>query len=351
MIFHKDIYKLDVQPRTEDFSIKRLHLNENPFGFPEKLGEIIKKELDFSIAPFYADTFSKRLGKVLSEYTGVPQKYIQIGNGGDDIIYTLLGGVCHREDKVLTLEPSYYYYDVAIKSHGLTREKVFLDENLDFSLMDFIDKANQKDVKLIFLCNPNNPTGHLIEDSVVEKIIDSIPDDKLIILDEAYFEFSKKTFYTKVLDKKNLLILRTMSKMYSFAGIHLGYILGHPDLIRDYEKFKNPYSVNFLTQTAAAVTLENRALFSENLINLEKNKIWFIQSVKKCGFTAYQSYTNFVLIRPESKDEKITTRLLEKLFSKNIYTRPLTGNFSDAIRISVSSMENMQTVLDCIKSL
>jgi histidinol-phosphate aminotransferase len=351
MIFHNDIYGLEAQPRTEDFSLKRLHLNENPFDYPKELAEIIKKEIDFSIAPFYADTFSKRLGKVLSEYTGVPQKYIQIGNGGDDIIYTLLGGVCHRGDKVLTLEPSYYYYDVAIKSHGLEREKVHLDDNLEFSLMEFIDKACQKEIKLVFLCNPNNPTGHLIEDSLVERIIESIPDDKLIVLDEAYFEFSKKSFYTKVLDKKNLLILRTMSKMYSFAGVHVGYILGHPDLIRDYERFKNPYSVNFLTQTAAAVTLENRHFFNENLKKIEKIRSDFTSKVEEHSFTAYPSYTNFVLIRPKSRDEKLTQRLLSILETKKIQTRPLSGNFSDALRISISTAENMEEIINCLKLL
>jgi histidinol-phosphate aminotransferase len=348
MIFHKYIYNLDSQPRTENFSFKRLHLNENPFPFPDELAVKIKKELNFSSSSFYADTFSKKLAAALSEYTGVAEKYIQIGNGGDDIIYTLLGGLCHKEDKVLTLEPSYYYYDVAIKSHGLKREKIYLNDNLKFSEENFIEKANHNDVKLIFLCNPNNPTGHLIDDQTVLNIINNIPDNKLLVLDEAYYEFSNKSFYTKVMDKKNLLILRTMSKAYSFAGIHVGYILGHPDLIKNYERFKNPYSVNHITQTAAAVTLENKNIFINKINELNRIKKDFCQKAEKAGFTVYPSYTNFVLIRPGNKDISVTQEILNRLNKNKIMVRPLTDNFADALRISIGNKETMDNLFDIL---
>ncbi|PKK89512.1 MAG: hypothetical protein CVV64_13965 [Candidatus Wallbacteria bacterium HGW-Wallbacteria-1] len=336
---------LEPQERLEDFSRVRLHLNENPFSFPEEVSRKILAELDFtSVAPYY-HSVSARLEQALSDYTGCPGSCIDIGNGGDDLIYTLLG-VCSGpgRDRVVTLDPSYYYYSVAIQAHSLEHVTVELDRELEFSTSAFLRQANHDSTCLIFLCNSNNPTGHLLDQEQVVEIINGVKDDRILVVDEAYWDFSSVSFAKMAMEKRNVIVLRTLSKMFSFAGMHLGYIIAHPETIREYAAVKNPYGVNYSTQIAAAVTLENRQYFLERRDELIKLRQYLSSGLIKIGFTVMPSFTNFLLVSPGSREAR--DFLVSRLDEEGISVRPLGNIFDDCVRISIGTQEKMKKVLD-----
>jgi histidinol-phosphate aminotransferase len=216
-------------------------------------------------APFnrYPDPHQRKLKNKIAEITGTNSDNIFLGNGSDEAIDLLIRAFCEPAfDEVLAMDPSYGMYEVAAGVNNVQIKKVRLNADFSINPEAMLEALNNK-TKLVFLCSPNNPTSNSLLASSVEKII--IEFNGLVILDEAYIDFSTApSFLDKLSRYKNLVILRTFSKAWGLAGIRLGMAFADPEVISILDKIKYPYNVNILTQEKAL----------EALISPEKKNLW-----------------------------------------------------------------------------
>ncbi|MFP4622126.1 MAG: histidinol-phosphate transaminase [Bacteroidales bacterium] len=274
-----------------------LDANENPFG----------KTLNR-----YPDPYQMELKKKIADVKGVRREQIFIGNGSDEIIDLLIRGFCNPGmDNMIVPEPTYGMYEVAARINDVEVRKPELTENFQPDV-DTIFRNADRNSKLVFLCNPNNPTGNLLDQQKIKKILDGF--QGLVIIDEAYIDFSGDPGFLPFLDRyPNLIVLQTFSKARAMAGIRLGYAFAIPDIIAILNKIKYPYNVSRITQKLALRKIRKQKQMEQklNLINKEKDRL--IDFLENCTFVEhiFPSDANFFLVRV-SDPEKLVAFLAEK---------------------------------------
>lgn len=284
----------------------KLNANENPYGTAPSVGRAITK----TPLNYYPSSDYTRLRKALAKYNSIDAKQIVVGNGSDELIDLLLRLVLEKCEKVMNCPPTFGMYEVLVK---LNRGRIIsVPRNKDYSLnIKEMLKQIKEDVKIIFLCNPNNPTGNIISTANIETLLQS---NKLLVVDEAYYEFAKVT-QLKLLSKyPNLIILRTFSKWAGLAGLRIGYAIMDTFLISQLMKIKLPYTINVAGESAAIAALQNLN-FSESLIKKitdERQRIYRELSTIS-GIQVYPSYGNFLFVK--IKDSRYNK--LKDTFEKN----------------------------------
>jgi len=321
-------------------------LNEstlNPF-------EVVKDQLleNLKEVPLnrYFNDITPKLKKKLAEYIGYGVKPSQIlfGNGADEMLYYIFNSVRESSKSyAVSLSPSYFDYKSYCDAVGLGFEPIELNKDFNFLVGDYLEKLNQPNCKLGILCNPNNPTGNLIPDKKIVHILENT--DKLILLDETYFEFSGITF-ADVLDKyPNLIIVRSFSKAFSVAGLRFGYLVTSEENAIEIGKVMTAFHSSLMIQTFAYTILENKEIFlehTENVIAL-RNKL-YIWMLEEDYITVYPSQTNFLIFTIGES----TPALFDYLSEHDIALRPVWGHplLKDHIRISISNKEEVELFMD-----
>jgi histidinol-phosphate aminotransferase len=232
-----------------------LDANENPWAPPEpwlrEAGQALAR-LDLNR---YPDPLASELRRRVSRAYGVPADRIVFGNGSDECIQLLAGAFASPGSTCLVPDPTFSMFRACALSQGLEP----LEEPLgpDFGLTGaFLERAKSAVPRLIFLASPNNPTGNSFSEKAIESLL-SLP-RTVVVLDEAYAEFSRSSWLGRLGDFENLVVLRTLSKAYGMAGLRLGMLFAKPALTRELEKVRLPYNVNAVTQCLAALALEDR---------------------------------------------------------------------------------------------
>ena len=247
----------------------------------------------------YPDPYQKKLKSYISEIKGTPVENIFLGNGSDEAIDLVFRIFCTpRKDKIITIKPSYGMYKVCADINDVECIEVALDEDFTLNANNILKKASE-DVKVIFLCSPNNPSGNLLERAEVEKII--IGFDGIVVLDEAYIDFAEEYGFLPELDKyPNLIILQTLSKAWGMAGLRLGMAFASIEIINYFGKVKYPYNIGEDTQKEVIAQLRKYSSKKEEEIKeiIEDRKalaltLEEIDYIKK----VYPSDANFILIK------------------------------------------------------
>lgn len=308
--------------------------------------------LDANESPFnapinrYPDPLQWKLKEQISLVKKVPIENIFIGNGSDEPIDLLYRAFCEpRLDNVVAIEPTYGMYKVCAGINDVEYRKVLLDDNFHFSADKLLDACNLN-TKIIWLCSPNNPTGNSLKRNEIEKLLRSF--DGIVVLDEAYIDFSMEESHThKLSNYPNLVILQTLSKAWGSAGIRLGMAFGSIEIIAVLNKIKYPYNINVLTQKKALTILKNpgqvnkwtKILLSQRL-EMEKRltDFPFVQKV-------YPSDANFVLVKVDNAD-KLYHFLVEK--SVIIRNRNSVALCSGCLRITIGSPEENAVLLSLL---
>lgn len=232
-----------------------LDANENPFNGPLNR---------------YPDPQQQELKKRIAEIKGIPPDHIFLGNGSDEGIDLLFRVLCEPgRDHVITVDPTYGMYAVCAEINGVERRSVLLRN--DFSLdPEAVLAAVDRQTKVIFLCSPNNPSSNSLEREAIMKILDGV--DCMVAVDEAYIDFSGGTGFLSILpEKKNLVLLQTLSKAWGLAGIRLGMLFAHPELVRYLTMVKYPYNINSLSIDAAMKGLDDSP----------QRKVWIREILKE----------------------------------------------------------------------
>ena len=336
-----EAYKVE----TPDYEII-LNANENPWDFPKELKEKLFSTLMDTPFNRYPDACFPELLTQLSNYTGVPEEGIIVGCGSDEIIGMINQSFINPDDTIVLHSPSFAMYEIWGTIMNGKIIKIMDDADGVPSIDKIIANANQSKAKLIYLCNPNNPTGYLFSEEGIVRILNET--SALVILDEAYIEFSPENSLVKLISNyDNLLILRTLSKAFGLAGIRCGYCLGNKTLIDILYKVKGPYNLNTLTQKTAILALENRdtLLKSVKILNGEKAIVW--DALKNLPLTkVYPSSANFIYFLTQNA-QTLTNALMDNGILVRSYAK--NDNEISAIRLTIGSPEENQKVLKIMK--
>jgi histidinol-phosphate aminotransferase len=209
--------------------------------------------------------------------------------------------------------PSFIAYPLIIHQAGVGEIKVPLsDYTLDLSAMK---EAVTSKTKMVFICNPNNPTGTYVTEEDVIAFLEGIRDDVIVVFDEAYFEYVTATDYPdsrKLLDRfRNIVILRTFSKVHSLSGIRIGYAMADPEVVTILHMVRQPFNVNRLAQAAARAALRYSGALADRIEENNSERSRVAKEMRKLGFTVPESQANFLLAVPEGPDSKIVDRLMD----------------------------------------
>ena len=317
-------------------------LNESTLNPLEAVKEQLLANLKDVPLNRYFNDITPKLKDKLAEYIGFRIKPSQIlfGNGADEMIYYIFNSVRESvKSYAVSLAPSYFDYKSYCDAVGLGLETIELNKDFNFSTEDFLEKLNHPNCKLGILCNPNNPTGNLIPDKKIVHILENT--EKLVMLDETYFEFSGVTF-ADVLDKyPNLVIVRSFSKAFSAAGLRFGYLISSEENVGELEKVMTEFNSSLMVQTFAYTILENKEIFlkhTENVIDL-RNKL-YLWMLAQDYINVYPSSTNFLLFTIGDSTPKLFDFLSEnEVALRAVWQHPVLANH---IRISIGTKEEIE---------
>lgn len=323
----------------------RLASNENAFPPSPKVLESLVNAL-FDINRYPESEFELK-GLLAEKYTIKPQNVL-IGNGSNELIETALKAMRRGgRDNVIVSEPSFAFYRIAASIYGYDTVGVPLD-GLSINLADIARRIDSK-TRVIFLCNPNNPTGTIFDDRSFAAFLKSVPPEVLIVLDEAYAEFSDNKKFPKSISYINehpVLIFRTFSKAYGLAGLRVGYGMGEESLISYLERTKQPFSVNMMALIAAKAALGDERHLSKVLDNNRKAKVYLSDALMALGLDPVPTEANFVMVKVGADAEALTKRL----FEKRVLVRWLGGyDLPDYIRVTIGTQEENRLFVETLK--
>jgi len=286
------------------------------------------------------------LKKEISNVKNVDTERIFLGNGSDEPIDLLYRAFCEpRKDNVVAIEPTYGMYQVCAAVNDVEYRRVLLNEDFDIEAFKLMDATNHS-TKIIWLCSPNNPTGNSLNVTEIQKLLKWFRG--IVVVDEAYIDFSKNKSLSSLLNKHaNLVILQTMSKAWGNAGIRLGMAYASTEVIEVLNKIKYPYNVNILTQEHALKMLSNKATVEKWVETLLEERTNLIKKLKTLDFVQhiYPTDANFVLIKVEN-----ATMIYNWLVNKGIIVRnrSTVTLCSNCLRITVGVASETKTLMNAL---
>jgi len=310
-----------------------LDANENPFGSLNR----------------YPDPYQKELKNKLSNNKKIPVENIFVGNGSDEVIDLLFRIFCNPgKDKALTFSPTYGMYEVSARINNVETIDVPLDANFQLKVNDILKIIEgESNLKLIFICSPNNPSGNSFNSSDVDLIIKSF--NGIVIIDEAYIDFSQSpSFISKINDYPNLVVIQTFSKAFGLAAARVGVAYANQSIISLMSKVKPPYNVSELNQNTASRALLNIDETKKQIKLILEQRDWLKKELQQIQVVTkvYPSDANFLLI--EVKDANL---IYQKLIDKNIVVRNRHSVVRDCVRITVGSKTENEKLINELKKI
>lgn len=324
----------------------KLASNENPLGPSPKAVEAIKKWLPKLHR--YPDGSGYYLKNKLSHLYSIAPHNLVLGNGSNEIIDLLIRVLVRPGKEVITSHPSFLVYQKMVQASGGTNKVIEL-KNFSHDLSS-IASAVTDNTCLIFLDNPNNPTGSVLRKDDFDAFLNMLPQHLLVVLDEAYMEFAQDADTPRAVEYLNkddrIVGLRTFSKAYGIAGLRIGYGIMHKDVADLLERVRQPFNVNILAQAAAEASIKDREHLSKTIENNEQGKAFLTKALQNIGFKVYPSYTNFLLI-DIGKDAQ---RLCKALLPKGVIIRYMGSyGLNNFVRITIGTPEENEHCVEAIK--
>ena len=311
--------------------------------------------LDANESPFYnainryPDNKHTELKKVVSDIKNVNVNQVVFGNGTDEILDLVVRVFCNpNEDKIITLPPTYGMYDVIAKTNGV--ENIEIPLKSDFSVdKNEILQLNSANTKILFLCSPNNPTGNSFDTNDLIELITGFKG--IVVVDEAYIDFSsKKSLISLINDNNNLIITQTMSKAYGMAGIRLGMGFSNQKIINYLNKIKPPYNINVLTERKALEELNKIDEFKKNIDLVLNQRKLLVSSLEKLDFIEkiYKSDANFLLVKVDNADSRYN-----QLSEKGIIVRNRSNQYlcQNCLRITIGTENENKSLIKTLNQL
>ncbi len=342
---YRPIEPVDILARrlgiAEDQVVK-LDANENPYGPVPGVLRLLERP---HLVAQYPDPTGDEARRALSSYTGVARDQIVLGNGSDELIDLICRVILSPGDAVVDFPPTFAMYRLYAELAEARLETVERDEAFAIGRDDAVAAAHGS--KLVILASPNNPTGNAAEPATVSALLET---GAMVVVDEAYFEFSGVSYVPLMTNHDNLVILRTLSKWAGLAGLRIGYALCPPWLAGELRKIKGPYNVNALALAATVATLDEVSTARERVSRIVEERPRMTDLVESTGLlSAYPSSTNFVLFQAD----RVPARSIHKsLASAGIFTRHYTEpRLENALRITVGASTDTDRLVAGLQSI
>lgn len=315
-------------------AVVKINQNENPYDVPEGFK---RRVLDLALSrPWsrYPDFDPKELVERLAKFSGWKADGILAGNGSNELIQALLLVTVGPGTRVIIPEPTFTLYALLTAILGGEGVRVSLGPDLDYDVDALAQARRQREAALTIVCSPNNPTGGVVSRDDVARLCEG---DGLVVIDEAYHEFAGLSMVPLLADHPNLVVLRTFSKAMALAGLRIGYLLAHPDLVREIDKARLPYNINFFSQMAALAALEEPEPLQRAVAELVRLRgLLFDELQRVPGVRAYPSRANFILFEVEGIGPRAVFESLhrEGVLVRDVSSYPRLGR---ALRVTVGT--------------
>jgi len=297
----------------------------------------------------YPDPQQAALKALISDQKEVALDQILLGNGSDEVLDLIFRAFCEpNSDNILTLPPTYGMYDVLANLNAIENIQVPLSSDFQIEV-DLVIENIKPNTKLLFICSPNNPSGNTVDRSAIERLLKAF--NGLIVIDEAYIDFTEETSWTQFLNVyPNLIVVQTLSKAYGLAGIRLGICYASKEIIAVLNKIKPPYNVNTLTQEAAVKALHNKDVVSDQIASILNERIRLKKALTAYSFIKkiYPSEANFFLIKVDDANKRY-----DELIKNGIVVRNRSSQLhcDNCLRITVGSPSENTQLLTLLKTL
>ncbi|CAN5532420.1 histidinol-phosphate transaminase [soil metagenome] len=331
--------------------VEKLASNENPLG-PSPLGAAAA-HLSLTNAHIYADGGLK-LRMALAKHHGVTPDHITVHNGSDAIIHQIMRTFLSPGDTALSCKGGFVSFGIAVSMNG--NEPSFVPLTADYRFdVEALAAAITDRTKIVYIPNPNNPTGTYITKSELTWLLDRIPEDRIVILDEAYHEYAamlKPEDYPDAISlaRPNVIALRTFSKAYGLAGLRIGYGVGHPDVMHHLIKTKLPFDPNAVGCAAAMAALADTEFVQRTTELNAQGLALFHSTLRECGYTTSSSVGNFVMVDCGSAD--MAKAFHHDLLQRGFITRPLAGfGLPQCVRISTGTTAQNERLAAVLRTI
>jgi histidinol-phosphate aminotransferase len=332
----------DIQKEYGVEKVAKLASNENPFGCSPHVEETLKHS--FSLCAAYPDGAANALREKLADRLGVKESQLLFGSGLDEVIQTISRAMLREGDNIVTASNTFPQY----KHHAIIEGCEVQEIPLIEGKFDLDGMAHAVDIrtKIVWICNPNNPTGTYVKGEELVQFIRTVPKNTLVVVDEAYYEYVSKEDFPQTIpllqEFDNLLILRTFSKAYGLAAFRIGYAIGNEQLIEKINIVRLPFNTSTFAQKAAVAALEDQEFLQfcavENRHGLDQYEEWLTAN----GVEHYPSEANFIFICT-----KHPQKWFEALIQQGFIVRP----FPSGVRITIGTKEQNAAVISILQTL
>ncbi len=297
----------------------------------------------------YPDPQQRNLKTVLAKQKGVSVENILLGNGSDEVLDLLFRGFCEpKVDNIITLPPTYGMYKVLANINNIENRQVLLTKGFEPNVSGVLE-ASDENTKIIFLCSPNNPTGNSFSEESVIQFLEGF--NGLIVIDEAYIDFSdKESWLKKIAMYPNLIVTQTLSKAYGLAGIRLGICYASEEIINILNKIKPPYNVNELTQKRALDRVQDIDKVDNEVSSILNEREKLIVSLRNIDFVKeiYKTDANFILVKVDDANLRYNQLLKMGIVIRNRSSQPLCEN---TLRFTVGTAIENKKLIEGLKQL
>ncbi|HHT9137439.1 MAG TPA: threonine-phosphate decarboxylase CobD [Candidatus Wunengus sp. YC60] len=323
----------------------------NPLGYPENVRKVIFENFDNIL--HYPDIDCTNLRKCIGQNIGHSDDEIIVGNGSTELFYLIPRAL--KPAKGIVFQPTFSEFAEALKcSHaGVVNHVLKVEEDFCFTYRE--DHFNDKKVEMVFLCNPNNPTGQLVEKAIILSMVKQHPDITFVI-DEAFIDFVDEPERYSVIQEscvlQNLIVVRSLTKFYGFPGLRIGYLAAHADIVKKLMEYKEPWSVNALAQFAATVAIEDKGFVSSSREFMFKERLYLFNELSGIyGLFPYKPAANYIFIKI-NKSGMTSLLLREQMLDYGIAIRDCSnfiGLNDKYFRVAVRTREENIRLIDALK--
>ncbi len=322
--------------------------NENSTGPSPEALRAIEEELGNTSR--YPDPPCTLLKRSLAGSLGVTEEMVTLANGCDNIIHIIAAAFINEGDEVIMAEPTFPVYENVTRIMGGEPVPVQL-KNFTHDMEEMAQRIGLK-TKLVFVCNPNNPTGTLVPEEALNRFLDGLPDHIIVILDEAYFDYVSEADYPAGISLLrgglNLIALRTFSKIYGLAGLRVGFAVAHEDLIGVMERVREPYPVNRFAQAAALAALRDEKHVKEVLLANEEGKAFLYAEFERLGIDYVPTQANFIFVDFKRDSQEMYHALLKE----GVVIRPGSiWGYPTSARITIGTMDENRKFIEKLEGI
>ena len=335
------------QPKLAN--LVKLNTNENPYGPSPRVLAAIRDATGESLK-LYPDPNAEQLKLAIGKYHGIDARNIFVGNGSDEVLAHVFLGLLKQARPILFPDITYSFYPVYCGLYQVSYETIALREDFSIRLSDYVRPQDKKCGGIIFP-NPNAPTGCLVPLAEIEALLQSNP-DSVIVIDEAYVDFGGQSAIPLIADYPNLLVVQTLSKSRSLAGLRVGFAAGHVDLIEALERIKNSfnsYPLDRLAIAGATAAFEDREYFEKTCSAVIASRETLVNELKALGFDVLPSAANFIFVRhPQHDAEKSALALRQRGIIVRHFKLPRIEQF---LRITVGTDDQCKALVEALREM